>query len=413
MATPLVRAALLAIIVVFSVGCAFRDYQPQPEVLTALQARAQSQSVGGVEVSAAVPGAEETERLFGLALYERGIQPVWLEIRNRGDDLVRFTPTSLDRDYFSPIEVAYVHRKGYTKEGRREMERHFHEQGMARFVPAGEARAGFVFTNLQPGTKAFNVDVFGNAGGDHRFTFFITVPGFAPDHTEIDFHKLYRPEEVRSVDEAGLRASIAQLPCCSMDASGERMGEPFNVVFVGHGQSVRYALLRAEWLETERKPESRSQLHHYRGRPPDATFRKRHPGGGTRDELRVWLTPLLLGDKTVWLGQVSHNLAATGRGRHLIPDTDDDTTDPDMDEARRYLLQNFWYAQALAKYGHVSNHESTWFGEQRTGFNGVEYFTDGHIAVLWIADEPISLLDVEHAGWDPPPPPRLRATPDG
>jgi hypothetical protein len=404
------RAAFVAVVVSLSVGCATKAYRPQPDTAAPLLARAQSQSKGSVTVSASVPGATETEQLFGLPLYKGGVQPVWLEIENRGDDLLRFTPTSMDDEYFSPLEVAYVHRRGYTKDAKREMEQYFHEQGMERFIPPGESRAGYVFTHLRTGTKAFNVDVFGDAGGDYRFTFFLDVPGFTPDYAEIEFRKLYAPEEVRVLDEAGLRKALEALPCCSADTSGAPTGNPFNVVFVAQGSSLRYAILRADWVETQRQEGSRLQSHHYLGRPPDATFRKLRRGGGTRDELRVWLTPMTLGETPVWLAQVSHDLAGTKRG--LILDTAQDTTDPDLDAARRYLLQNFWYAQALAKYGHVSNGESVPISEPRATFNGAEYFTDGYIAVLWIADEPMSLLDVVEAGWGRPPSPSERSAND-
>jgi hypothetical protein len=397
------RAVFVAVVVSLSVGCATKSYRPQPDAAAALQARAQSQSKGSVTVSASVPGAVESEQLFGLPLYMRGVQPVWLDIENRGDDLLRFTPTSVDDEYFSPLEVAYVHRRGYTKDAKQEMEQYFYEQGMERFIPPGESRAGYVFTHLRAGTKAFNVDVFGHAGTSYRFTFFLDVPGFTPDYAEIDFRKLYAPGQVRVLDEAGLREALKSLPCCSADSSGALTGNPFNVVFIAQGRSLRYALLRADWVETERREGSHSQSHHYLGRPPDGTFHKLRRGGGTRDELRVWLMPMMLGETPVWLAQVSHDLAGSKRG--LILDAEQDTTDPDLDAARRYLLQNFWYAQALAKYGHVWSGEAVPIGEPRANFDGAEYFTDGYLAVLWIADEPTSLLDVVEAGWGRPPSP--------
>ena len=42
--------------------------------------RAQSQTKGPVRVTAAVPSAKETKQLFGAPLYQRNVQPVWLEI---------------------------------------------------------------------------------------------------------------------------------------------------------------------------------------------------------------------------------------------------------------------------------------------------------------------------------------------
>jgi hypothetical protein len=44
-----------------------------------------TQSEGGVEVAVAIPDREQTQVLFGAPLWDRGIQPVWLRIRNEGD----------------------------------------------------------------------------------------------------------------------------------------------------------------------------------------------------------------------------------------------------------------------------------------------------------------------------------------
>lgn len=40
--------------------------------------------------------------------------------------------------------------------------------------------------------------------------------------------------------------------------------------------------------------------------------------------------------------------------------------------------------------------------QPRTDSLGNEYFTDGMRVVLWPSRVPVSLLEVEHAGWDDP-----------
>ena len=64
-----------------------------------------------LRVTAAVLSAEESEAVFGVSLYKRGIQPVWLEIENKDEEPTWFLPFSVDPDYFSPLEVTYpLHR---------------------------------------------------------------------------------------------------------------------------------------------------------------------------------------------------------------------------------------------------------------------------------------------------------------
>ena len=79
--------------------------------------RAQTQVEGDLTVRAAVPDAAETLALTGLDLYAQGIQPVWLEVENSGDHLARLSMWSIDPEYFSPIEVAYINRKQFSDQG--------------------------------------------------------------------------------------------------------------------------------------------------------------------------------------------------------------------------------------------------------------------------------------------------------
>ena len=72
--------------------------------------RAISQEKGAIRVIAAVPDAAETMALTGLPLYEQGIQPVWLEVTNSGTDRLRLALWSIDPDYYSPLEVAWMNR---------------------------------------------------------------------------------------------------------------------------------------------------------------------------------------------------------------------------------------------------------------------------------------------------------------
>ena len=244
------KCCLLAIIVLILLsGCATAPYDLAPLNVDALRQRAKVQTFEPLVVKAAVPGARESEALFGVPLYDHNIQPVWLEISNRGEENVRFAMVSVDPDYFSPLEVSYTLRKGFSKEARATMDERFHGSGIERFVSPGETISGFVFTHLSPGTKSFNVDLFGLTT-QQNFAFFIQVPGFKPDHAEVDFEQLYTQDEIHELTTEGFRGSLDQLPGNTANSDGEPNGLPVNVVIVANGIDVLRALLRAGWYES-------------------------------------------------------------------------------------------------------------------------------------------------------------------
>ena len=63
-------------------------YDPDP-VHRSFLARAQSQESPLAQVTAAVLDAAESERLFGVPLARRGIQPVYLRVVNRSQTHLR------------------------------------------------------------------------------------------------------------------------------------------------------------------------------------------------------------------------------------------------------------------------------------------------------------------------------------
>ena len=208
---------------------------------------------------------------------------------------------------------------------------------------------------------------------------------------------------------------MGNLPCCTSNAEDSTQGDPLNIVIVGDGKDVLYALLRSGWSQTASKtttsnttqygdPSQYSSepaaLHYLYGRPQDTTFRKLRAGFAERNQLRLWLSPLKSGGKLVWIGQIGHNVMPSRRketptGFRL---------DADVDEARDYLIQDLIYSQSLLKVTDIQGFESAPISKPRKNFEGVKYFTDGFRTVLWISRDPISFEEVEFLEWDKPPP---------
>ena len=379
-------------------GCATAEFSPAPPDPEGFVSRGITQVDNAVAVTAAVPSAEEVQDLIGLDLYADGIQPVWIKVENRTDEWVRVAPYSIDENYFSPLEVAWLYRKKFKKSSRPVMERWFYDNALPRRVPPGDSRSGIVFTHAATGTKGFNVDVHAQKQS-MNFTFFVPLPGFRPDYMDVDFQNMYRDDEIQRVSFPELRSILANTACCTANESGDEAGDPLNVAIVGTPVAVRRTLLRGGWQETQSNSELTrlARTHFYLGRTPDGTFHKSRPDGSERKELRLWLAPFLVDGETMWLGHVSYDMS----GSLFIRDLSDYHIDPDVDDARMFLLQNFWYNQSLRKFALAKGVGATDIDDPRTNFLGDDYFTDGNRIVLNVSEDPVAMDETEIIMWEP------------
>ena len=378
-------------------GCATAPYEPAELDSVPFRDRAQTQTSGPVQVRAAVPDPEETRALFDLPLYDSGIQPVWLEVHNGTDSRIRYAPVGTDSDYFSPLEVAYVHRSGFSKQGKVDMNHYFYETAMPRRIPPGESRSGFIFTHARPGTKAFNVDLFGpSRDNDLSFTFFVNVPGFKPDHSEAYFQGLYSEEQIRNFNRDQLRSELATKDHHTRDQAGQGYGIPINAIVIGEAQEILQALIRSNWTETPRTDdELASTAEYFDGRVADVVFTKNQSKTGERNELRFWLSPMRADGTPVWLAQVTHHIGQ-GKGKRKGRGQ----LDPDLDDAATFFIQDIWYGQGLARYGWVQGQGKVPFENSKRTFTGSEYFTSGYVAVMWLSGAVMSMLEVDALDWD-------------
>lgn len=399
------RAAGLLLTAALLASCSLKPHRHDALETFTFFDRAVEQVQGSYRVRAVVPDADEAERLFGIPVYDRGIQPVWLEVTNQSDVAARLTLSSIDPKYFSPLEVAYIHRKRFSEDGWKDLELWLYENALPRRIAPQQSVSGFVFTHLERGTKAFNVDIFDTGGVDYEtLSFFVQVPGFVPDHASVDFDALYDSREILDVDTDGLRELLYDVPCCTLDRAGERRGRPVNVFIVAEGKNLLRALLRAGWSETAyaRDEDYLNAAEHFFGRVPDAIFRKGRDNTTERLELNLWMAPVRVSGKVLWVGQVRH---ALGRFLELGERFFGVNLDPDVNEGRNYLLQDLWYAQSLQHWAWSGSGIEVPREEPATDFAGKPWFTtDEHRIVLWVADEPIALPQATPVDWLRPAP---------
>ena len=399
-------------------GCA--SYNPLPSGESLFLERAQSKIINHVRVTTAVPSSEESQQIFGVDLYRYNIQPVWIEIENRDEDAIWFLPIGVDPMYYTPHEAAFIslsRLNDRTKDQKDQVVRYFFSKGHHIYVHPGTKRSGYVFTNLDEGTKSFALDLIGEDGQVRAFTFFIPVPGLEIDHRTIDFAGLYPEEDWKSVeDEENLIQYLQTLPCCTTNKKGSETGDPLNLIVVGDGDDVYHAFMRAGWDETEvvttqsawktvvaffsggnYRYSPVSSLYVF-GRSQDIALQKARSSIHERNHLRLWLTPVRFKGKLVWVGQISRDIGVRFTTKTVVTHK----IDPDVDETRGYLIQNLWYSQGLERFALVGGVGAAPISTPRHNLTGDPYFTDGLRAVLWVSSDPVPFGRVQFLEWEPP-----------
>ena len=394
-------------------GCASSfDFKPVESV--PFRERAVTQAEDGVRVTAAVPDKKETRELFGLSLYKKRIQPVWIEIENGTDQPLGFLPFSVDADYHTPLEIASLTR-GDKK--RQEAEQQLFRNSVNLWVAPGDTRSGFIFTNADEGTKAFNVDLFNSERG-WAFTFFIPVPGLAVDHYDVDFRAMYTKDEITDfTDPEPFIAALEELPCCVVDSKGENTGDPLNIIIIGEPDDLYYSVIRAGWDETEAVTAASgwktaasffsggayryspvSSLYLF-GRKQDVALQRIRENIHERNHFRLWLAPMTFRGQIVWIGQISRDIGVRFTRKTITTHK----IDPDVDETREFLIENLAYNQVLEKFAYVGGVGETPMDQPRGNLTGDPWFTDGLRVVLWVSSELTDLDDIEYVDWITPP----------
>ena len=368
--------------------------------------RLHTQTQRSLTVATAVPSAEETEAIFEADLYAKNIQPVWVQVENRSDNPLFLTPLGLDPAYYSARESAFRLRGGAADGVSSES---LERRAITRLrVPPQSIQSGYIFSQVDEGTKSFNVDVIGE-GEPYLMSFFVPVPGLKLDHYEVDIPGLYPASELKHVDLPGLVAELERMPCCVRDKKGEDRGDPLNLAFVADINDMYYAFMRAGWDETETiygaslmktaASALAGGLYRYSpvsalyvfGRPQDAAFQRARTSIHERNHLRIWLTPLRFEGKPVWIGQISRDIGVRFTWRTITTHK----IDPDVDETRAFLLEDMAYAQALAKLGHVGGVGPAPYDQPRGNLTGDPYFTDGRRLVMWLSGEQSAIDEIE------------------
>jgi LssY C-terminus len=296
-----------------------------------------------------------------------------------------------------------------------------------RPIAPGGAAEGFIFTRLDAGTKVVhvylhqmsgpvdaarvNAEVSGEALESAQstesappaveFTFDIPVPGIKVDYHRRDFETLVAPGSIENCENVlSLVEKLRPMPAATTNKKGTGSGDPVNLVVIGEFEPLISAFA-ARWDETETitlatcwktswayllgseyRYSPVSSLYLF-GRSQDVALQRSRSSINERLHLRLWLTPLRFLDRPVWVGQVSRDI-----GVRFTPKTWNLTThriDPEVDEARDYVMEDLFEAERLEAAGYVDGVGTCDPAAPRRNLTGDPYFTDGKRAVILVS----------------------------
>jgi hypothetical protein len=281
-----------------------------------------------------------------------------------------------------------------------------------RPVGPGETAEGFAFTRLDLGTKIVHVrlqqieksEEDAAKRGENLpidFTFSIPVPGIRVDFNRRDFATLLPADSIVDVQEMpALIEKLRAMPATTTNEKDTGAGDPVNLVVIGKFE-VLLTVFSGRWDETETitfatawktfrafllgsqyRYSPVSPLYLF-ARSQDIALQRSRRSINERLHLRLWLTPLRLGDQPVWIGQVSRDI-----GVRFTTKTWNLTThriDPEVDEARDYVVQDLLEAQQLQAVHYIEGVGKSEPSAPRRNLTGDPYFTDGKRAVLQIS----------------------------
>jgi hypothetical protein len=401
---------MLAQIAAVLAGCG--TFRPPNMESSTFERYAVTREKSNVKVTVAVLTARQSEQFFGVPLESKRIQAVWLKVDNRNDYVVYIVPRSTDPDYYSAYEAAYAYHRTFDRQSNEVMDELFQRSRIRLNVPAHQTNTGFLFTNLSEGTKFVNIEMVHDQGAI-RDGFFFQLPNGAFDYEESHLDSTPPPPPLTL---KALRGTIESLPCCTTDATGRKKGDPVNFVMIGSDDDILGALTRQGWDPThalgagtawstvrayvsanDYRNAPISPLYFY-GRRQDIAMQKARSTINQRNHLRLWKAPYSYEGKSVWVGQISRDIGI--RFAVDAPFFVTHVIEPDLDEARSYLLQDLMASDYLHAFGWLKGVGRAPQDHPRVNLTGDPYFTDGLRAVMIVTSKPASEDEIELFDWD-------------
>jgi len=208
------------------------------------------------------------------------------------------------------------------------------------------------------------------------------------------------------------------LPCCTVDKSGTKTGDPLNLVVVGKDadaifpfiargwrldepldihsmlRSVRAFLFGADYLTAPLSP-----LYLF-GRTQDVSLQKARHKISLRNHLRLWQAPFTIDGQHVWVGQISRDIGIklTTQSWYLTTHR----ISPEVDQDRYYLLQDLVMTNEVSQFGFVRGVGASDAVNPRRNLTGDPYVTDGLRLVVFLDQQRQLTGKIQFLGWERP-----------
>jgi len=414
----LLRSSRGFALALYLAGCAVSQPQGDTPLVSgfAERALADAQSSGDVTVGVEILTPEEVASEFDLPLLEHNIWPVWLSVENATQKRLLFSPVAFDSEHFSPGEVAWRTRWAASRSFEAERAE-LDARQFPLLVEPGASASGFVFADLARGAKFFSVVLYSDTE-TYRLAFGEVAPGVKADFLEVDLDNLHAGQAVPDLGLEEFRTYLATLPPTVLGPDQATEGDPLNIVVVGEGEKILMAFGERNWDITETTT-TRSALRtamssvlggEYRTSPvsplylferrQDFAIQKTRHTLDERNHLRLWLAPVTVEGQDVWLGQISCDIGVKLTEKTFITHK----IDPDVDEARNYLLFDMLETDWFKAFGFAGGVGAAALGNPRYNYTDDPYFTDGYRLVLFQGDIKERVSDVSMLAWETPPP---------
>ncbi|HZZ07130.1 MAG TPA: LssY C-terminal domain-containing protein [Candidatus Binataceae bacterium] len=405
--------AVLALLTAFNLlGCA--SMTPANDSTPTFIRAAETKEKDNVRVAVAVLTEAESREYFERPLEPGGVQAIWLRVENRNSFPVWILPRFTDPDYFSALEVAYRNHSAFSNSFNQKVDAAFQKYAIPWRVVPGGTNTGFLFVNVSEGAKFVNVELW-HSKGVIDVGFYLELPSGYFDYEKADFVALYQPSQIRDLTIDQLRQVLERLPCCTGNRRGA-YGDPVNVILIGANDDIFSALARQGWDPTHalgagavRKTLQAFLLgYRYRYSPvsslylfdrrQDVTFQKARRTIHQRNHMRLWLSPYTYRGKPVWVGQISRDIGLRFTLRSPFLTTH--KIDPQVDEARDYLVQDLLASESLQWLAYVKGVGPASPEAPRENLTGDAYFTDGLRAVAAVSSSRVPASEVNFVGWE-------------
>jgi hypothetical protein len=390
----------------------------------------QVKTLDQVTVSVAILTDEQAREYFGVDIAARELQAIWLRIRNASPHHLWFIRNHLDRDVYSPDEVAEMMRDDIPDAQFEMFRQQLRNVAMRVSLMQNTITQGVVFVPKHEGGRYVDIRLTGDAYDaeantrpselkrlrEYRFGFAVPLPDGDFDYERLDTQKIYADKTLPDLNAQAFRQAIEQLPCCAQDAEAEHNADPLNVVIVAEATDVLNSLTRSGWsfthrislksvtrligatLQGEAYPVAPVSSLYVFNRKQDFALQRARRSIAQRNHMRFWLAPFTYQGQQVWVGQVSRDIGIKLTTRS--PTLTTHVIDPQVDLAREYLLHSLLAEGFVKQFGFARGATQATRSQPAQNLTDDPYFSDGMRLVMILSPHPLPIDQVHSLQWE-------------